>query len=133
MSEVTTDRYAWVALSNPTLAVFMSALDGSIVIISLPAIFRGIHLHPLAADNIVYLLWMIMGYRLVQAVLVTTVGRLGDMYGRVRIYNSGFAVFAVASILLSFDPFDGGRGALWLIGWRLLQALGGSMLITTAW
>ena len=133
MSEVTTDRYAWVALSNTTLAVFMSALDGSIVIISLPAIFRGIHLHPLAADNIVYLLWMIMGYRLVQAVLVTTVGRLGDMYGRVRIYNSGFAVFAVASILLSFDPFDGGRGALWLIGWRLLQALGGSMLITTAW
>ena len=89
----TDDRYKWVALSNTTMAVFMSALDGSIVIIALPAIFRGIHLDPLAPGNISYLLWMIMGYRLVQAVLVVTVGRLGDMYGRVRIYNGGFAVF----------------------------------------
>jgi MFS family permease len=124
----TDERYKWVALSNTTVAVFMSALDGSIVIISLPAIFRGIHLDPLGAGNISYLLWMIMGYRLVQAVLVVTVGRLGDMFGRVRIYNAGFLVFAVASVLLSFDPFAGSRGALWLIGWRVLQALGGSML-----
>ena len=122
------DGYKWVALSNTTMAVFMSALDGSIVIISLPAIFHGIHLDPLAAGNISYLLWMIMGYRLVQAVLVVTLGRLGDMYGRVRIYNAGFAVFTLASILLSFDPFDAAGGALWLIGWRVLQALGGSML-----
>ncbi len=122
------DRYRWVALSNTTAGVFMSALDGSIVIIALPAIFRGIHLDPLAPGNVVYLLWMIMGYRLVQAVLVVTLGRLGDMYGRVKIYNAGFAVFTAASILLSFDPFLGGRGALWLIGWRVLQALGGSML-----
>ena len=122
------DRYRWIALSNTTAAVFMSALDGSIVIIALPAIFRGIHLDPLAAGNVVYLLWMIMGYRLVQAVLVVTVGRLGDMFGRVRIYNAGFVVFTVASILLSFDPFRGAHGALWLIGWRVLQAFGGSML-----
>ena len=106
----------------------MSALDGSIVIIALPAIFRGIHLDPLAPGNVVYLLWMIMGYRLVQAVLVVTVGRLGDMFGRVRIYNAGFAVFTAASILLSFDPYKGAHGALWLIGWRVLQAIGGSML-----
>jgi MFS family permease len=98
------------------------------VIIALPAIFRGIDLNPLSSSNIVYLLWMIMGYRLVQAVLVGTVGRLGDMFGRVRIYNAGFVVFTFASVLLSFDPFDGSRGALWLIGWRLLQAVGGSML-----
>jgi MFS family permease len=124
----TDDRYRWVALANTTAAVFMSQLDGSIVIIALPAIFRGIHLDPLAPGNIAYLLWRIMGYRLVQAVLVVTVGRLGDMFGRVRIYNAGFAVFTVASILLSFDPFDGGHGALWLIGWRVLQAIGGSML-----
>jgi len=124
----TGDRYKWVALSNTTAAVFMSALDGSIVLIALPPIFRGIHLDPLAAGNISYLLWMIMGYRLVQAVLVVTLGRLGDMFGRVRIYNAGFAVFTVASVLLSFDPFDGDRGALWLIGWRVLQAVGGSML-----
>jgi MFS family permease len=122
------DRYRWIALSNTTAAVFMSALDGSIVIIALPAIFRGIHLDPLAAGNVVYLLWMIMGYRLVQAVLVVTVGRLGDMFGRVRIYNAGFVVFTIASILLSFDPFQAAHGALWLIGWRVLQAFGGSML-----
>jgi EmrB/QacA subfamily drug resistance transporter len=124
----TDDGYKWVALSNTTLAVFMSALDGSIVIIALPAIFRGINLDPLEAGNITYLLWMIMGYRLVQAVLVVTVGRLGDMYGRVKIYNGGFVVFTAASILLSFDPFTGAHGAQWLIGWRVVQALGGSML-----
>ncbi len=122
------DRYGWLALGNTTAAVFMSQLDGSIVIIALPAIFLGIHLDPLAPGNVSYLLWMIMGYRLVQAVLVVTVGRLGDMFGRVRIYNAGFAVFTAASVLLSFDPFTGGRGAVWLIGWRMLQAVGGSML-----
>jgi MFS family permease len=124
----TDGRYKWVALANTTAAVFMSALDGSIVIIALPAIFRGIHLDPLAPGNVVYLLWMIMGYRLVQAVLVVTVGRLGDMFGRVKIYNAGFVVFTAASILLSFDPFHGSHGALWLIGWRVPQAIGGSML-----
>jgi MFS family permease len=122
------DGYKWVALSNTTLAVFMSALDGSIVLIALPAIFRGIRLDPLAAGNVSYLLWMIMGYRLIQAVLVVTVGRLGDMFGRVKIYNAGFVVFTVSSILLSFDPYHGGHGALWLIGWRVPQAIGGSML-----
>ncbi len=124
----TRDNYRWVALTNTTAAVFMSALDGSIVIISLPAIFRGINLDPLAPANIVYLLWMIMGYRLVQSVLVVTLGRVGDMYGRVKVYNFGFTVFTIASILLSFDPFDGTAAAKWLIGWRLLQAVGGSML-----
>jgi MFS family permease len=124
----TRDNYRWVVLTNTTAAVFMSALDGSIVIISLPAIFRGIHLDPLAPANIAYLLWMIMGYRLVQSVLVVTLGRIGDMYGRVRVYNLGFSVFTVASILLSFDPFSGAAAAQWLIGWRLLQAVGGSML-----
>ena len=126
------DRYRWVALTNTTAAMFMATLDGSIVIIALPAIFRGIHLDPLAAGNISYLLWMIMGYRLVQAVLVVTLGRFGDMFGRVKIYNAGFAVFTVASVLLSFDPFQGGHGALWLIGWRVLQAIGGSMLMANS-
>jgi MFS family permease len=127
-----TDRYKWVALANTTASMFMATLDGSIVIIALPAIFRGIHLDPLSPGNISYLLWMIMGYRLVQAVLVVTVGRLGDMYGRVKIYNAGFVVFTVASILLSFDPFLGGGGADWLIGWRILQAVGGSMLMANS-
>src|SRR5271155_3641864 len=122
------DRYRWVALANTTAAVFMSQLDGSIVIIALPAIFRGIHLDPLAPGNIVYLLWMIMGYRLVLAVTVVNFGRLGDMFGRVRIYNAGFVVFTVSSVLLSLCPLTGTRGAQWLIGWRVVQALGGSML-----
>jgi MFS family permease len=126
------ERYKWVALANTTASMFMATLDGSIVIIALPAIFRGIHLDPLAPGNISYLLWMIMGYRLVQAVLVVTVGRLGDMYGRVKIYNAGFVVFTFASILLSFDPFTGGQGADWLIGWRILQAVGGSMLMANS-
>jgi len=126
------DRYAWIALANTTAAIFMASLDGSIVIIALPAIFRGIKLDPLSAGNITYLLWMIMGYRLVQAVLVVNLGRLGDMFGRVRMYNQGFVVFTLASILLSFDPFLGSGGALWLIGWRFLQAVGGSMLMANS-
>jgi MFS family permease len=126
------DRYRWVALANTTAAMFMATLDGSIVIIALPAIFRGIGLDPLAPGSIFYLLWMIMGYRLVQAVLVVSLGRLGDMYGRVKIYDAGFVVFTLASILLSFDPFHAGGGAMWLIGWRLLQAVGGSMLMANS-
>jgi MFS family permease len=125
-------RYRRVALANTTAAMFMSALDGSIVLIALPPIFRGIHLDPLAGGSITYLLWMIMGYRLVQAVLVVTLGRLGDMFGRVRIYNLGFAVFTVASVLLSFDPFSGTHAAMWLIGWRVVQAVGGSMLMANS-
>ncbi|MFE9310485.1 MFS transporter [Streptomyces sp. NPDC006706] len=103
-------------------------MDASIVIISLPAIFRGIGLDPLAPGNISYLLWMILGYLLVSAVLVVVLGRLGDMFGRVRIYNLGFLVFACASVALSLDPFRAGAGALWLILWRVVQAFGGSML-----
>ena len=126
------DAYAWIALANTTAAIFMAALDGSVVIIAQPAIFKGIDLDPLAAGNISYLLWMIMGYRLVQAVLVVNLGKLGDMFGRVKMYNAGFVVFTIASILLSFDPFHGSRAALWLIGWRLLQAVGGSMLMANS-
>ena len=126
------DRYAWIALANTTAAIFMAALDGSVVIIALPAIFRGINLDPLSAGNISYLLWMIMGYRLVQAVLVVNLGKLGDMFGRVKMYNAGFVVFTIASILLSFDPYQGTHGALWLIGWRFLQAVGGSMLMANS-
>src|SRR3954465_15916018 len=106
----------------------MSALDGSIVIISLPAIFRGIGLDPLAPGNIGYLLWMILGYLLVSAVLVVVLGRLGDMFGRVKIYNIGFLIFACASVALSLDPIRAGAGAMWLILWRIVQAFGGSML-----
>jgi MFS family permease len=126
------DRYKWVALSNTTLSMTMATIDGSIVIIAMPAIFRGIHLSPLAPGNITYVLWMIMGYLLVQAVLVVTLGRLGDMFGRVKIYNLGFVVFTLASIALSLDPLTGGHGALWLILWRVGQAFGGAMLMANS-
>jgi MFS family permease len=126
------DRYKWVALSNTSLGGFMALLDASIVIIALPAIFRGIGLNPLLPSNIGYLLWLIMGYPLVTAVLVVSVGRLGDMYGRVRIYNLGFVVFTVASVALSLDPLRGSSGAIWLIVGRLVQAGGGSMLMANS-
>ncbi|GAA5197540.1 MFS transporter [Rugosimonospora acidiphila] len=124
----TPDRYKWVALSNTTLGVLMATLDASIVIISLPAIFRGIGLDPLAPSNIGYLLWMILGYLLVSAVLVVALGRLGDMFGRVKMYNLGFLIFSFGSLALSVDPFTHAKGALWLIGWRIVQAVGGAML-----
>ena len=125
---VGTDRYKWVALSNTTLGTLMATLDGSIVIIAMPAIFRGIKLDPLAAGNIVYLLWLVLGYLLVSAVLVVSLGRLGDMFGRVRMYNLGFLIFSLASLALSLDPFTGHGGALWLILLRVVQAAGGAML-----
>ncbi|MHA6764246.1 MFS transporter [Streptacidiphilus sp. PAMC 29251] len=125
-------RYKWVALSNTTLGVFMATLDASIVIIAMPAIFRGIGLDPLAPGNISYLLWLIMGYLLVTAVLVVALGRLGDIYGRVKIYNLGFAVFSITSLALSLDPMHGAGGALWLIGFRILQAVGGAMLMANS-
>src|ERR671937_1118799 len=126
------DNYRWVALSNTTLAVFMSALDGSIVIISLPAIFRGIHLDPLAPGNVSYLLWMLMGYLVVSAVLVVAFGRLGDLYGRVRMYNAGFLIFTLASVALALTPVGGTAGARWLIGMRVVQGVGGALLMANS-
>jgi MFS family permease len=125
-------RYKWIALSNTTLGMLIATINSSIVLISLPAIFDGIRLDPLQPGNVSYLLWMLMGYMLITAVLVVTLGRLGDMLGRVRIYNAGFLIFTVTSVILSLDPFHGGAGALWLIGWRVAQAVGGSMLMANS-
>jgi EmrB/QacA subfamily drug resistance transporter len=125
-------RYKWVALSNTTLGMLMATINASIVIISLPAIFKGIKLDPLQPGNVSYLLWMLMGYMLVTAVLVTTFGRLGDMFGRVRIYNVGFVMFTIGSIALALDPLQGGAGAMWLIAWRFVQGIGGAMLFANS-
>ncbi|HJV09329.1 MAG TPA: MFS transporter [Acidimicrobiales bacterium] len=126
------DRYKWTALSNTTLGIFMATLDASIVLISLPAIFRGIHLDPLQPANVGYLLWMLMGYLVVTAVLVVTFGRLGDIFGRVRMYNAGFAVFSAASLALSLCPWTGSAGAMWLIVWRVVQGIGGALLMANS-
>jgi MFS family permease len=125
-------HYKWVALSNTTLGMLAATVNASIVIISLPAIFRGIHLNPLTPSNISYLLWMLMGYLVVSAVLVVTLGRLGDIYGRVRMYNLGFALFGLGALALPFDPLTGPGGALWLIGFRIIQAVGGAMLMANS-
>ncbi|WP_412742133.1 MFS transporter [Krasilnikovia sp. MM14-A1004] len=125
-------HYKWVALSNTTLGTLLATINASIVLISLPAIFKGVELNPLEPGNVSYLLWMLMGYMLVTAVLVVTLGRLGDMYGRVKIYNAGFALFTLTSVVLALDPFTGGGGAMWLIGWRVVQAIGGAMLMANS-
>jgi len=125
-------RYKWVALSNTTLGMLIATINSSIVLISLPAIFNGIRLDPLQPGNVSYLLWMLMGYMLITAVLVVTLGRLGDIVGRVKIYNAGFLIFTLTSVILSVDPLHGGAGAVWLIGWRVAQAVGGSMLMANS-
>jgi MFS family permease len=125
-------HYKWIALSNTTLGVLMATINLSIVLIALPDIFRGIKLNPLAPGNTGYLLWMIMGFMVVSAVLVVAFGRLGDMFGRVRMYNLGFAVFSAASILLAVTWLQGPSAALWLIAWRVVQGIGGAFLFANS-
>jgi len=112
--------------------MLVATINSSIVIISLPAIFRGIHLDPLRPGNVSYLLWMLMGYLVVSAVLVVAFGRLGDIYGRVRMYNAGFLVFTLASIALALTPDVGSAGALELIGLRIVQGVGGALLMANS-
>ena len=127
-----TDRYKWIALSNATLAVLLATLDGSITIIAMPDIFRGIDLDPLVPSNSFFLLWMILGYLVVTSVLIVSLGRLGDMYGRVRIYNLGFVIYTVASLLLAVDWMTGQGGALYLVVLRIVQGIGGACLLANA-
>jgi len=125
-------RYKWVALSNTTLGMLMATVNSSIMLIALPDIFRGIGVDPLQPGNTTLLLWLLMGYLVVTAVLVVSFGRLGDMFGRVRMFNLGFAIFALFSILLSATWLHGTAAAWWLIGMRILQAVGGAMLMANS-
>src|SRR4051812_43339781 len=127
-STATTDRYKWIALSNTTLGVLMATVNSSILLIALPDIFRGIRIDPLAPGNTNYLLWMILSFLVVTAVLVVSLGRLGDVYGRVRMYNLGFAVFTLGSVLLSVTWMTGGAAAVWMIGMRVVQGIGGGVV-----
>src|ERR1700759_5510717 len=126
------DRYKWVALSNTTLAILLATLDASITIIAMPDIFRGIHLDPLLPSNSFYLLWMILGYLVVTSVLIVSLGRLGDMYGRGRIYTLGFVIYTFASLMLAIDWLTGTNGALFLIGFRIVQGIGGACLLANS-
>ncbi len=126
------DRYKWIALSNTTLGMLMATINSSITLIALPDIFRGIGVNPLAPGNVSYLLWMLMGFLVVTAVLVVTFGRIGDIYGRVKMYELGFALFTLGSILLSVVWMQGGAGALYLIAMRVVQGLGAAMLMANS-
>ena len=126
------DRYKWVALSNTTIGMLMATINSSIVLIALPDIFRGIHLDPLEPGNSGYLLWMLMGFLVATAVLVVSFGRIGDMYGRVRMFNFGFAIFTAGSILLSLTWMDGPAAARWLIAMRIVQGVGGALLMANS-
>lgn len=124
--------YKWIALSNTTLGVLMATLNSSIILISLPTIFRGIHINPLVPSETGYLLWMLMGYMVVTAVLLVTFGRISDIYGRVKMYNLGFAVFTFGSILLFLTPGSGNFAALEIIFFRIIQGIGGAFLFANA-
>jgi len=126
------DRYKWIALSNTTLGILMVTVNSSIILIALPDIFRGIKLNPLAPGNTSYLLWMLMGFMVCTAVLLVSFGRIGDMYGRVKMFTLGFAVFSVFSVLLSVTWLDGSAGALWLILMRVGQGIGGAFLFANS-
>jgi MFS family permease len=126
------DRYKWIALSNTTLGILLATLDASITIIAMPDIFRGIHLDPLAPANSFYLLWMILGYLVVSSVLIVSLGRLGDIFGRVRTYNLGFVIYTVASLLLTITWMQGTAGATWLIVFRVVQGIGGACLLANS-
>jgi MFS family permease len=126
------DRYKWIALSNTTLAILLATLDASITLIAMPDIFRGIHLDPLLPSNSFYLLWMILGYLVVTSVLIVSLGRLGDMYGRVKIYNLGFVIYTAASLMLAIDWMTGTNGALFLVGFRIVQGVGGACLLANS-
>src|ERR1700692_4287299 len=125
-------HYKRIALSNTTLGMLMATINQSIVLIALPDIFHGIGLNPLSPGNTSYLLWMFMGFLVVSAVLVVSFGRLGDMFGRVRMYTLGFAVFSIASIFLTVTWMHGSDGALWLIIWRIVQGIGGAFLFANS-
>src|SRR5437763_11908424 len=126
------DRYRWIALSNTTLGVLLATLDASITLIAMPDIFRGIRLDPLVPSNSFYLLWMILGYLVAASVLIVSLGRLGDMFGRVRIYNLGFLIYTVASLFLTVDWLTGRAGATYLIVFRIVQGIGGACLLANA-
>ena len=125
-------RYKWLALSNTTIGVLLATIDSTIMLIAMPDIFRGIKLNPLEPGNSFYLLWMILGFLVVTSVLVVSLGRMGDMFGRVKMYNLGFVVYTAASLVLTLDPLTGQAGALWLIIGRIFQGIGAAFLIANS-
>ncbi len=124
--------YKWTVLSNTTLGALLASLDGTIVLISLPVIFRGLNVNPFLSTSFPLLIWLLLGYGVVTATLLVTVGRLSDLWGRARMYNLGFAIFSTGSLFLFADPWTGTTGAWALVGFRLIQAVGASFLFANS-
>jgi MFS family permease len=124
--------YKWIALSNTTLAILLAFLNSSSLILALPVIFRGIGINPLDPSSFTYLIWLLISYMLVLAVLVVTFGRLGDMFGRTRMYNLGFAIFTVGSLLCAVTWSMGTAGAIELIIFRVIQGIGSAFLFANS-
>src|ERR1700722_9947302 len=127
-----TENYKWVALANTTMGVIMATIDASIMLIALPDIFRGIKLNPLLPENSFYLLWMILSFLIISSVLVVSFGRLGDMYGRVKMYNLGFLIYTISSILLTITWMHGSAAALYLVIMRVFQGVGAAFIIANS-
>ncbi|HZT99235.1 MAG TPA: MFS transporter [Ktedonobacteraceae bacterium] len=125
-------HYKWVALTNTTMGALMATIDASIVLIALPAIFKGIGVDPLAPGEASYFLWLLLGYMVVTSTLLVTFGRISDMFGRVRLYNLGFLIFAIGSTLLALTPGTGNTGALELIIFRIIQGIGSGFLLSNS-
>jgi EmrB/QacA subfamily drug resistance transporter len=123
-------QYKWVALSNTTIGMLMASIDATIVLIAMPAIFRGINIDPFSSFQ--YLLWLMFGYSIVTATLLVTFGRLSDIFGRVKLYNLGFLIFTIGSILLFLTPSTGDAGAIELIVFRIVQGVGAAFLFSNS-
>ncbi|MCL5048164.1 MAG: MFS transporter [Firmicutes bacterium] len=128
----TDDNYKWVALVNVTLGILLATIDGTITLIAMPDIFNGVHLDPLQPGNTFYLLWLLLGFLIVSSVLVVNFGRLGDIYGRVKLYNLGFVIYTVFSLVLSVDWMTGRSGALFLVIMRIFQGIGAALIIANS-
>jgi MFS family permease len=127
-ARVVSPRYKWTVLANTTVGTLLATIDSSIMLIALPAIFHAIRLNPLESRNSVYLLWMILGYPMVSSVLVVSFGRLGDIFGRVKMYNYGYIIYTLFSLVLTVEPLSGPAAAMWLIVGRVFQAVGAAFL-----
>ncbi len=128
----TTTATSGSSLTNTTIGILLATIDASIMLIALPDIFRGINIDPLVAGNSFYLLWMILSFLIVSSVLVVSLGRLGDMYGRVRMYNLGFAIYTFFSLVLTVTWLSGPAGAIWLVVFRVFQGVGAAFLIANS-
>jgi MFS family permease len=126
-AEVAAERdhgYQWTALSVTTVGALLASVQGSALLIALPNILTELH------ATFFTIMWVLIGYLLITTVLTPVIGRLADIWGRKRLYNSGFALFALGSLVggLAQPQFHGAD----LIVGRIIQGMGGALLVTNS-